>query len=100
VRVRHERRATLTSVDGRVHRIEVGAGNPLDVRLKSARFSATLAPGSYRIRDRLDTKRGGGRCGAFLAGRHFRIRDASATGRSITIAPGKPTFVRINCFGF
>lgn len=45
--------ATLTGADGHVHRINVGTAHPLDVRLKKARFSVSLAPGTYRIKDRL-----------------------------------------------
>lgn len=89
----------LTSATGMLLRINVDGKNPLDVRLRSGRFSATLLPGAYQISDRVNATRGGGSCPVFLTGRRFRLTAQSRRIKTITIDPGKKTRVRINCVG-
>jgi len=89
----------LTGPTGRVVRMDVDSKNPLDIRLKSGRFSTELAPAKYQISDSVNASRGGGICPVFLTGPSFKLTASSVATRTVTISAGQHTRIRINCFG-
>jgi hypothetical protein len=91
---------TLTAGDGALQRIVVDGNDPLDFRLTKAHFSAQLLPGSYKITDQINRRRGRGSCPIFSSSSSFLLHGLSARISQILIRPGKETYVRINCPGW
>ena len=89
----------LTGPTGGVVRIRVDGKNPLDLRLKSGRFSRRLAPGKYQISDRVNARRGGGSCPVFLTGPSFKQTGSLNAITTVTADSGEQARIRINCFG-
>ena len=85
---------SLVSRTGAVVRITVGRKNPLDYRLAPSRFSARLAPGVYRVQDRVSRQRGGGVCPAFVTRRSFQLPPNPRLAAAVTIKAGQPTYIR------
>jgi hypothetical protein len=85
---------TLTSNSGKVRRITVDRRGK--TRLRNGRFTAKLAPGSYRISDRPSGH--SQPCGVFQTGRSFNISNPFAPVANVLIEAGRRTYVRINCF--